>query len=162
MKGDDLLVAHHQVLRSLLHQLEGTDPSEPDVRRRLLDSFTTEISIHAQIEDQIFYPAVRDVSPLVGVAHAEHRQIEDQLAVLLRTDVGSEDFADEVRVLRATLEHHAGEEETQMFPQSHALGDAALEELGMRMASRQEHLRRSALTRLRVHVKRETLRRLRW
>ena len=160
MKADEVLIAHHEVLRSLLHQLGSTTAEQADERRALVDELTTELSLHAQIEDEIFYVAVRAVSPLIGIAHAEHRQIDDQLAVVLRTDPASEDFADEVRVLRSTLEHHAGEEEREMFPQSHALGDAELERLGKRLEDRLEHLRRSALTSLRLTVKRETLRRL--
>lgn len=160
MKADQVLVAHHQILRSLLQQLQSTTAEQPEERAALVDALTTELSLHAQIEDEVFYVAVRAVSPLVGVAHAEHRQIDDQLAVVLRTDPAAEEFADEVRVLRATVEHHAGEEEREMFPQSHALGEEELERLGEQLEERLEHLRRSTLTKVRLNVKRETLRRL--
>ncbi len=49
--------------------------------------------------------------------------------MVLRTDPGGPDFLIELNMLIATLEHHAGEEERVMFPQSHALGEAALESL---------------------------------
>lgn len=160
MKADEVLVGHHMVLRSLLEQLTDSSRAEVELRRELLDRLVAELSIHAQIEDEIFYPAVRAVSPLVGIAHAEHRQLDDQLATVLRTDPGGERFAEEVRVLRSSLEHHAGEEETEMFPQSQALGEAELEALGDRLRSRLEQLRGSRLTELRLTLKRETLRRL--
>lgn len=161
MRADDVLVEHHGVLRDLLRQLEATTAEEVGRRERLRATFADEISIHAQIEDEIFYPAAREVSPLVPIAHAEHRQIDDQLAAVMRTDPASEDFLVEVRMLTSAVEHHASEEEREMFPQSHALGDAGLEELGRRLLARQEELRRSRLTRARLRLKREVLRRLR-
>lgn len=156
-----MLVEHHEVLRDLLRQLERTTGDEVQRRRQLRATFADEVSIHAQIEDEVFYPVVREVSPLVPVAHAEHRQIDDQVATLLRTDPAGDDFLVEVRMLAATLEHHASEEEREMFPQSYALGEARLEELGRRLRERQDALRRSRLTRARLRLKRATLTRLR-
>jgi iron-sulfur cluster repair protein YtfE (RIC family) len=160
MRADEVLIAHHEMLRSLLAELEGTTRDEPERRRDLLDTLTSELGIHTQIEDELFYPAVKAVSRLVWIAHAEHRQIDDQLATILRTHPGGDRFADELRVLRAGIEHHAAEEEREMFPESHALGDAELEALGKRLAARQQQLRRSRLAQFRLRVKRETLRRI--
>jgi hypothetical protein len=83
VRADDVLVEHHQVLRGLLRDLQATP--DPDARRRLRDRFLFELEVHVQIEDEIFYPAVADVSPLLSIAHAEHRQIDEQLATVLRT-----------------------------------------------------------------------------
>lgn len=127
----------------------------PQLRRDLLDTLTSELGVHTQIEDELFYPAVRDVFPLLAAAHAEHRQIDDQLAVVLRTDPAGDDFPVEVAMLAATLEHHAGEEERDMFAQAHALGEVELESLGARLLARQAQLRRSWVTQLRLRVKRE-------
>lgn len=159
-QADAVLTAAHGVLRGLLHQLEETTAADPQLRRDLLDTLTSELGVHTQIEDELFYPAVRDVFPLLAAAHAEHRQIDDQLAVVLRTDPAGDDFPVEVAMLAATLEHHAGEEERDMFPQAHALGEVELESLGARLLARQAQLRRSRVTQLRLRVKRETLRRL--
>jgi hypothetical protein len=114
--------------------------------------------VHVQIEDEIFYPAVADVSPLLSIAHAEHRQIDDQLATVMRTPPEDDDFTTEVRMLAHTLEHHASEEELRMFPQSHALGDARLEELGARLTARRRELSGSARMRWMVRLKGATLR----
>ncbi len=126
--------------------------------RKLLDSLVSELGVHVKIEDELFYPAVRDVTSLFAISQAEHRQIDDQLAVVLRTDTGGPDFLIELNMLIATLEHHAGEEERVMFPQSHALGEAALESLGKRMQTRQQQLRHSTFTQLLRSAKREVLR----
>lgn len=160
MKADALLIQDHQVLRSVLAQLQESTSDQVSQRRELLDRLLFELDVHVHIEDELFYPAVREVSPLFGIAHAEHRQIDDQLAALFRTDPAGKDFQVEAQMLAETVEHHAGEEEQEMFPQSHALGEAALETLGQQMAERQRHLKNSAVTKLRLQIKRETLRRL--
>jgi len=61
-------------------------------------------------------------------------------------DPAGDDFQVGARMLAETVEHHAGEEEQEMFPQSHALGETALEALGQRMAEHQQHLKSSAVT----------------
>ena len=160
MRADEVLVEHHTLLRGLLGDLARTTTDDVRQRHELLDRMTTELGIHTQIEDEIFYPAAREASPLVWLAHAEHRQIDDQLAVLLRTDPAGADFATELRLFTQVLEHHAREEEQEMFPQAHALGEEELERLGERLRARQQELRGSRLTQLRLRLKRGLLRRL--
>jgi hypothetical protein len=109
---------------------------------------------------ELFYPAIAEVSTLLGAAHAQHRQIDDQLAVVLRTDPAGDDFHTELLMLVSTLEHHAGEEEELMFLQAQALGPAKLGTLGERMQRRRQQLRDSKLNATRIRVKRETLRHL--
>lgn len=160
MRADDLLIEDHGEIRGLLHQLEQSRPEQSSRRSELLDTLLSVLDIHVQIENDLFYPAIRDVSPLYAIAHAEHRQIDDQLAVVFRTDPASEDFHTEIEMLAATVEHHASEEEREMFPQADALGPIALETLGQAMKQRQQRLRASAATKTRLRIKRETLRRL--
>lgn len=158
MKADEVLIAHHDVLRGLLRDLAETTDGETRRREELRDRLLRELEIHTQIEDELFYPAVRDVSPLLSIAHAEHRQIDDQLATVMRTAPDDPEFVAEVRMLEKTLRHHTMEEEQRMFPQSHALGDERLEELGDRLQRRQEELNRSGGMRLIVRLKRAALR----
>lgn len=160
MRADEVLVAHHDVLRGLLRDLAETPAARPERRRELRDALLRELEVHTQLEDEIFYPAVRDVSPLLSLAHAEHRQIDDQLAVVMRTGLTDPGLSDEVRMLEATLRHHTMEEEERMFPPSHALGEARLEELGAQLQERDRELRRSGAARAMVRLKREVLRRL--
>ena len=158
MKADEVLTAHHDVLRGLLRELAGTTGAELGRREELRDRLLRELEIHTQIEDELFYPAVRDVSPLLSVAHAEHRQIDDQLATVMRTSLDDPEFVTEVRMLESTLRHHTFEEEQRMFPQAHALGEQRLEELGGQLRARQEELAESGGMRLIVRLKRATLR----
>jgi len=158
VRADQVLVAHHDVLRGLLRALAETTAADVPQRRRLRAQFLRELEIHAQIEDELFYPAVAEVSPLLSVAHAEHRQIDDQLATVMRTAPDDPEFLTEVRMLESTLHHHMSEEEQRMFPQSRALGDDHLEDLGRRLQERQHELTRSGAMRFIVRLKRATLR----
>jgi hemerythrin superfamily protein len=158
VNGDEVLIGHHRELLGYFTAIEQTPRGDRDRRRELLDELVTELTIHAQIEDEIFYPAVTSVSPLISIAHSEHRQLDDQLAVVLRQDITGAPFESELEALKAILTEHAGEEEREMFPQSHKLGSAKLQELGERLRARQKQLRSSRLTRGRVAVKRAVLR----
>jgi hypothetical protein len=160
MNADDVLIEDHNRLRGLLSQLKATTTDDSERRRELLDQLVAVLTVHVQIEDELFYPAIAEVSTLLGQSHAQHRQIDDQLAVVLRTDPASEDFAVELDMLASTLDHHAGEEEDLMFFQAQALGTARLAALGDRMVHRRQELRDSRLNAIRIRVKRETLRRL--
>lgn len=158
MRADEVLIAHHDVLKGLLRELAETTDGQVERRRRLRADLLRELEVHTQIEDELFYPAVRDVSPLLSLAHAEHRQIDDQLATVMRAPVDDPAFVAEVRMLESTLRHHTVEEEQRMFPQSHALGEERLEELGRQLQERQRELARSGAMRLIVRLKRATLR----
>ena len=160
MKADQVLIEHHDVLRGLLTQLEETTDEQGKERMKLLDDLVSELGVHVRIEDELFYPAVEKVTPLLAISQSEHRAIDDQLAVVLRTDTGGPDFATEVKMLAATLHHHAGEEERLMFPQSHALGEEALEALGTQMEQRKRQLESSTVTKMLRKAKREVLRRV--
>jgi hypothetical protein len=72
----------------------------------------------------------------------EHRAAGDLvLPDLLRTDVSSDQFGGRAKVLKELVEHHADEEEKEMFPRAKALMDKAqLRELGERMATRKAEL----------------------
>lgn len=160
MNADDVLIEDHNQLRGLLSQLKATTAEDADRRRELIDRLTEVLTVHVQIEDELFYPAIAEVSTLLGASHAQHRQIDDQLAVVLRTDPATDDFATELDMLASTLDHHAGEEEELMFFQAKALGADRLATLGDRMERRRQQLRDSSVNAMRIRMKRETLRRL--
>lgn len=126
----------------------------------MLDDVVSEIGVHVRIGDELFCPAVEKVTALLAISQVEHRAIDDQLAVVLRTDTRGPDFATEVKMLSATLHHHAGDEERLMFPQSHALGEATLEALGTQMEQRKRQLKNPTLTQTLRKAEREVLRRV--
>lgn len=151
----DVLRAHHNVLRGLGSKFKSAPVGSAE-RQQTLDELLREFTIHMRIEDDIYYPALAAASKLIAIAHAEHRQIYDQLAVALRTPASSPRHVDEWNSFLTVLEAHADEEERDLVPPPAPvdLSDTELEELGNRMAAEMERQRNSQFEQL--HVKART------
>ncbi|OBB95125.1 hemerythrin domain-containing protein [Mycobacterium sp. 852002-40037_SCH5390672] len=156
MNAYEVLFEHHNVLRDLCAKI--TDiPADSDERQDALDGLLIELDIHMRIEDDLFYPAVSAASTLVAIAHAEHRQVWDQLAVLLRTSPAAPEYADEWEAFVTVLDAHASEEERDLCPAPIDLSDDMLDALGIRMAERIARLHRSPINRFRVRSRKALL-----
>lgn len=156
MNAYDVLFEHHDVLRGLCKKITDIPPNTYE-RQQALDELLIELDIHMRIEDDIFYPAVAAASTLVAIAHAEHRQVWDQLAVLLRTPPAAPDYADEWHSFVTVLDAHASEEERDLCPAPIDLSENMLDALGDRMVERIAELRRSPINRLRVRSRKALL-----
>ncbi|OBF61483.1 hypothetical protein A5756_02030 [Mycobacterium sp. 852002-53434_SCH5985345] len=149
MNAYDVLFEHHRVLRRLCEKITAL-PADTGERQDALDELLIELDIHMRIEDDLFYPAVSEASTLVAIAHAEHRQVWDQLAVLLRTSPTAPQYEGEWRSFVTVLDAHASEEERDLCPAPIDLSAEMLDALGDRMLVRITRLRRSTINRLRV------------
>jgi len=147
----DVLKEHHIVIKGLGRKISDA-PVNSEERHELFDDLLIELDIHFRIEDDLYYPALKDASKLIAVAHAEHRQVVDQLSVLLRTPQSSPGYEDEWNSFKTVLEAHADEEERDMIPAPPEvkITDEELEELGNRMAARMEQYRGSATYKMRT------------
>jgi hypothetical protein len=156
-----VLQDHHKVLKGLVKKISDTPAIAPE-RQAYLDDLLVELDIHFRIEDDIYYPALAAASDLIAVAHAEHRQVIDQLSVLLRTSPTAPTYDDEWHSFATVLEAHADEEERDMIPvpPSVKITDSQLIELGDKMATRIEQLRESTAYKLRVKGRKSLLRAL--
>jgi hemerythrin superfamily protein len=143
-----LLKQDHKAVKALLTELADTTNRAQKTRTELLQKIATEIKAHATIEEEIFYPAFKaagekaDDGKMFFEALEEHRAAGDLvLPDLLKTDVQSDQFGGRAKVLKELIEHHADEEEKEMFPRARELMDKAqLEQLGERMAQRKTEL----------------------
>ena len=143
-----LLKEDHQKVRKLLGELAETTSRAAKTRTELLEKIAQELKVHAAIEEEIFYPAFRkageqaDDEKMYFEALEEHRAgIGLVLPDLLKTEVQSDQFGGRAKVLKELIEHHADEEEKEMFPRARALlGKDALVELGERMQARKDAL----------------------
>ena len=135
-----LLKADHEVVSELFAQYEKTR-SSPN-KKALVAQICTALSVHAQIEEEIFYPAVKAALKdklLVPEATVEHTGVKDLIAQLEGAEPDGEMYDAKVKVLSEYVKHHVKEEQTEMFPKAKA---ALLDmlELGARMASRKNEL----------------------
>jgi hemerythrin superfamily protein len=136
-KATDLLKRQHREVKGLFRSVEGSKGAR--VRRRLLERIGQALKIHTAIEEKIFYPAVREIGTdkaedLVLESLEEHHVVDLVLAELPRVDPSDERFEAKMTVLKELVEHHAEEEEEEMFPMAERkLGDDQLRELGQQM-----------------------------
>ena len=140
-----LLKEDHAKVRKLLAQLERAEA--PARRDDLLEKIAHEVEVHTRLEEEIFYPAFKeagrkkDDAKMFFEAQAEHGAVKFVLPDLLQTDRDSEEFAGKAKVLKELIEHHAEEEEQEMFPRARVLLSAEeLEELGGRLEARKREL----------------------
>jgi hemerythrin superfamily protein len=136
-----LLKQDHQKMRSLLSDLEKTTDRAAGKRQKLLAEIEQELTVHTKIEEQIFYPAFRDAarkdddSKLYYEAVEEHHVVDLVLPEIKQTSVDADEFAAKAKVLKDLVEHHAEEEETEMFPRAKTLfGREELTRLGRELA----------------------------
>jgi len=152
MDAITLLTEDHRKVRKLLDELGRTTNRAAKKRADLLAKIAAELEAHTAIEEEIFYPAFKeagqksDDDKLYFEAMEEHRAAGDLvLPDLLKTDVGSEQFGGRAKVLKELVEHHADEEEKEMFKRAKALMDRkTLEDLGDQMARRKVELKKQA------------------
>lgn len=148
MDAITLLTDDHRKVRKLLGELNETTNRAEKTRAELLAQIAAELEAHTTIEEEIFYPAFKeagekgDDDKMYFEALEEHRAAgELVLPDLLKTQVTSDQFGGRAKVLKELVEHHADEEEKEMFPRARKLLDAAaLKELGERMQARKQEL----------------------
>lgn len=120
----------HKAVKKLFTTLKGHDVSVvPDICR--------ELTVHAEIEETIFYPAVRECIDMLDVneAYEEHGVAKTLIAELSAMDPSDDYYEAKAVVLMEMVEHHIEEEEGEMFPEvREAFGRNRLQELGEQMA----------------------------
>jgi hemerythrin superfamily protein len=150
MDAISFLTEDHRKVRKLLDDLSKTTNRAAKKRADLLAKIAAELEAHTAIEEEIFYPAFKEAGQkseddkMFFEAMEEHRAAGDLvLPDLLKTDVGSEQFGGRAKVLKELVEHHADEEEKQMFPRARKLlGKPALQDLGAELEARKKELLR--------------------
>ena len=135
-----LLRADHQVVQELFDKFEKTRAE--DRKGAIAEEICNELTIHAQIEEEIFYPAVREAireEDLIDEATVEHQSAKDLIAQIQGSKPGDELFDAKVKVLGEYIRHHVKEEQNEMFPQVRKT-KLDLRELGERLQMRKDEL----------------------
>jgi hemerythrin superfamily protein len=137
----DLLEGQHREVEELFAKLEKADRGER--KQKLFDQIADKLAVHAAIEEQEFYPAVkaRRTEDILLESLEEHLGIKRVLADLLAVDATDETFDAKAKVLKEQVEHHVGEEEDDLFPKVKKIFDEeALFAIGRKMTRLQEDL----------------------
>ena len=135
MDAITLLKQDHKTVNALFRKYEKLGDRAYVSKREVVDKIIEELSVHAAIEEQVFYPAVKgiseDLKDHVLESLEEHHVAKWLLDELVDLDPESERFDAKVTVLIETVRHHVEEEETEFFPEvREELGRKALGEVG--------------------------------
>ena len=135
-----LLTDDHRQVEELFARFEKTGDRAHKQRQGLVQRITEALSVHASIEEEIFYPAVRrsvdDAGDDVLEALEEHHLVKLTLAELETMDPSHERYGAKVTVLIENVRHHVEEEEGELFPTVRdALDPAQLRAIGDELAA---------------------------
>jgi hemerythrin-like domain-containing protein len=140
-----MLKADHQRVRQLVVQynaLAESDSADDDQKRMLAERICQELDVHARLEEELFYPAVRErghIEGLMDEAEVEHQTARDLIHQIEAMSPGDPLYDAKVKVLGEYVDHHVEEEEKQMMPKARKAGiDEA--DLARRMGERRKQL----------------------
>jgi len=137
-----LLKADHRAVEELFEKFEKATASER--KRKLAEEICLELSVHAEIEEEIFYPACEGKvdEDLLKESYVEHDGAKVLIAEIMNGGPSDEFYDAKVKVLQEEIEHHVEEEEKRLeglFAQARK-ADLDLDELGQQLASRKAEL----------------------
>lgn len=135
-----LLRADHKLVSGLFAEYEKTRSTSK--KRELVAQICTELTIHAQVEEEIFYPAVKRAlkdKELIPEATVEHATLKELIAQVEGMEPDGEMFDAKIKVLSEYVKHHVKEEQNEIFPKAKASGLDMLD-LGEKLAERKDEL----------------------
>jgi hemerythrin superfamily protein len=146
----DLLTADHHEVEKLFKQYKRLTHKDADSEQRqeLAHKICQALSVHAQIEEELFYPALREASDetdLLDEAAVEHASVKDLVEQLTSSKPDQALYDAKVTVLAEYVNHHVKEEEGPIFKKARK-AKLDLDDLGMRMAERKQELMEAPMT----------------
>lgn len=135
-----LLRADHKAVDELFEQFESA--RSPNKKKALVAQICTELTVHAQIEEEIFYPSVKQVlkdKGLIPEAIVEHQTLKALIEQIEGIEPDGEMYDAKVKVLSEYVRHHVKEEQNEIFPM---VKDSKLDlvAMGEQMLERKEEL----------------------
>lgn len=122
----DLLDADHKAVKKMFmeyEELTQAGGNTKEKKRVLAEKICNELTVHAQVEEEIFYPAVRKAIKdelLMNEAQVEHTSAKELIAQIQSMNPGDAMYDAKVTVLGEYVDHHVKEERTEMFPKARA------------------------------------------
>ena len=141
----ELLMSDHRKVEDLFEQYDQEKESDDGTRREIAQKICAELTIHAQVEEELFYPWLRenledDEMEMVEEAQVEHQTAKDLIAQIESATDIDEVFNAKVKVLSEYIKHHVQEEENEIFPEVRDEQEE-LDELGQEIAARKGELK---------------------
>ena len=142
MDAMSLLKEDHRKVKKMLAELESTTERGVKTREELFTKVKQELVVHEAIEEEIFYPALKEHPKTKEIAlegYEEHHVVDTVMAEIEGVAYDDEKWGAKFTVMKENLEHHIEEEEGEMFKQARRVfDDAELDDLGQRMEARKQ------------------------
>jgi hemerythrin-like domain-containing protein len=144
MDAISLLEEDHRKMKKLLSELESTTERGVKTREDLFATVKDELTVHETIEEEIFYPALKEhpkTKEIALEAYEEHHVVDMVMAEIEDVPSDDETWGAKFKVMKENIEHHIEEEENEMFKQARQVFEEdELEALGEQMRLRKEQL----------------------
>lgn len=140
----ELLMSDHRKVEALFDQYEDEKEGDDETRRGIAEKICGELTVHAQVEEELFYPWLREnldeeKMELVEEAEVEHASAKDLIAQIQGAAEVDETYDAKVKVLGEYIKHHVEEEENEIFAEVRGMKEE-LDEVGQEMAARKSEL----------------------
>jgi hemerythrin-like domain-containing protein len=140
MNAVQLIKQDHRAVKGLFRKFHAAKGAE---KQRIAQQIITELSVHAAVEEELLYPALRERDPKlhdkVLEALEEHHVAKTTLAELDKMDISDERYDAKMMVLKESVEHHIEEEEGELLPRLERLFPAeTLEAMAQEMMAMKE------------------------
>ena len=140
MEATSLLRADHKLVNDLFDEYEKTKAAGK--KKELVAKICLELSVHAQVEEEIFYPAVKQAlkdKELIPEATVEHATLKLLIAQVEGVEPDGEMFDAKIKVMSEYVKHHVKEEQNEIFPKAKA-SKLDMQALGEKIAARKAEL----------------------
>lgn len=131
----------HTHVLATFHQYE-MDTS-PQTKRALVNTACLALEVHTQLEEEIFYPAMREVAvdaPILDKSIPEHSEMRRLIAQLRAMEPSDPGYDNTFMELMRNVLHHVADEETTLLPDAERLLADRLEDMGAQMTRRRLEL----------------------
>jgi hemerythrin superfamily protein len=138
----DVLEEDHREVEEWFDEYDELKDGDEDRKAELAEKICLALKVHAQIEEEIFYPRAREATKdddLIDEAIVEHATVKNLIAEIEEMDVGEEFFDAKVRVLGEMVKRHIREEQEELFPELQS-AKIDLDVVGKELAERKEEL----------------------
>ena len=139
-----MLRADHKLVSELFEQYEKSRSTAK--KKELVAQICKELTVHAQVEEEIFYPAVKAAlkdHELIPEASVEHATLKDLIAQVEGLEPDGEMFDAKIKVMSEYVKHHVKEEQNEIFPKARATR-LDMVELGAQIDARKQELMAAA------------------
>ena len=141
----EMLVADHEAVAKLFKQYDKQKDADDESRQETAEKICNELTVHAEVEEELFYPWLRenlaeDDVEMVDEATVEHQTAKDLISQIEDAEELDDAYDAKVKVLNEYIDHHVEEEENEIFPKVKSKKDE-LDALGEEMMARKVELK---------------------